>query len=67
MTRLEIVSPNIEKMVDDLIADIKDNKRLELSVYHDARGEFAFNLLRTLMKTPVLPLSFVRIGSRGFQ
>ena len=29
-------------MVDDLIADIKDNKRLEFSVYPDAGGELAF-------------------------
>ena len=29
-----------------MIADIKDNKRLELSVYPDAEGELAFSLLR---------------------
>ena len=65
MVRLNNIFREIEGMVDDLIADIKDNKRLELSVYPDVRGELAFNLLRTLVKTPVLP-SFVRLEKGPF-
>ena len=56
----------IEGMVDNLIEIVKDNKRLELSIHRYAEGELAFNLLRTLLETPVLPWSFVRMREGEF-
>ena len=49
-------------MVDDLLVEIKDNKRLELSVYPEDQGEFAFNLLRSLVKnySPIQSLAALR-------